>query len=227
MSTSDDPWAETVPGAVLVLSPDGSIRSANSTTAGLFGVAPEQLCGRPFEAFLTGSSRTAYRAASARALTESEQRGDRFHSFHAKRGGDEVPIQVGFGRSGDDGALVLACRDATEVERLRDEASAQQRHFLAAADMLTADVLQVVNLKDDRMTFHGDIDRLTRDPSGGFTRTLSGWMGRIHPEDRQRIEAEFERKAAALTNPGPAGPGPQHSRCCIGIGLYGLFWHST
>ena len=220
MSISGDPWIESVPGAVLVLSPDGSIRSANSTAAGLFGVAPEQLRGRPFEAFLTDSSRTVYQAASARALTEAEQRGGRFLSFHAKRGGDEVPIQVGFGKSGDDGALVLACRDATEVARLRDEASAQQRHYLAAADMLTADVLQVINLKDDRMTFHGDIDRLTRDPSGDFPRTLSGWQERIHPEDRERIDADYESVVAANAAP----EWDWHYRLRAGDGSYIHLW---
>jgi PAS domain S-box-containing protein len=49
------------------------------------------------------------------------------------------------------------------------------------------------NLADDRLEWYGDIDRTLGFEHGEFPRTITAWVGRIHPDDRQRLEGAVER----------------------------------
>jgi len=57
----------------------------------------------------------------------------------------------------------------------------------------TNDVIYEWDTGGDELLWYGDVDRALGYPTGGFPRTLSGWIAAVHPEDREAILTEVER----------------------------------
>ena len=77
-------------------------------------------------------------------------------------------------------------RDITE--RKHDEArlKASEHRFRMVAES-TADLIAEVSLETDVMDWHGDVDNLLGYDPGEFPRTMTGWLGAIHPDDLDRV----------------------------------------
>ena len=176
-----------------MLDRDGLIAHADAAATRIVGQERSALLGRPLESFVAPGSRDACRSAWAEFLRDPALGPTRrWKHFQVGRGEHEVAVRLAFAATGDPGIVLAICTDGMS-ETHPAVSQADQQHFLAAAGLLAADVFQVVKVSEDRLMFHGDIDGLLGYPPGGFPRTLSGWVDHIHPEDRDRILADWDR----------------------------------
>jgi transcriptional regulator with GAF, ATPase, and Fis domain len=62
------------------------------------------------------------------------------------------------------------------------------REQLLQALPFLSDLVQYIQLPEDRFDWYGDVDRLLGYEPGEFPRTFSGWWEFVHPEDRERLQ---------------------------------------
>ena len=184
---------EAIPDAVLVLRRNGSIVHANSRAARLLGYEPQELAPRMAESLLPTRYREEYRKLMQRSFEEPAARPiDTRSDFRAvTRDGEEFPLEIAIGPMAGGEQAVVVLRDTTAATQLSEELrDSEQRFRIAAAQ--TADVLQHINVEDNRYMWFGDIDGLLGYEPGEFPRTFDGWLEHIHPDDIDRIKAEVE-----------------------------------
>ena len=56
-----------------------------------------------------------------------------------------------------------------------------------------ADLVQFVDLSRDYLGWYGDLEEHLGYTPGKFPNTLSGWFELIHPDDRDRVRAEYDQ----------------------------------
>lgn len=95
---------------------------------------------------------------------------------------------------GEDGRIEATAATVTDVtDRKRVEAAlgeSQERYRLAA--MATDDVLWDYDIEHDRLHWSENVSRIFGYPPEEAGEDLSSWTERIHPEDRERVTADFE-----------------------------------
>ena len=62
------------------------------------------------------------------------------------------------------------------------------------AATLGADIIAEIDIKTGQVEWFGQIDEARGYESGEFPRTIEGWADQVHPEDRERIQADVERE---------------------------------
>ncbi len=82
-------------------------------------------------------------------------------------------------------------QDITDRKQAEEKLRAEEERFRLAAESLS-DVVYEWDLGSSVQWF-GNIDELLGYAPGGFPRTLEGWMGILHPEDRDRVWTAVER----------------------------------
>jgi PAS domain S-box-containing protein len=93
-----------------------------------------------------------------------------------------TPIRDGDGRLV---AIEGVARDVTERKR------AEERFRLAAE--VASDLIYEWDVETNELRWHGDIDRALGFAPGEITHSIEGWIGLIHPEDRDRLANAVER----------------------------------
>lgn len=91
----------------------------------------------------------------------------------------------------EDTVILATLRDMTNRRRAEDELRASERRYRLAASH-AVDIIQEVNLAEDRIVYVGDIDRLFGYEPGEFPRTLSGLADYVHPDDLEIVESSIE-----------------------------------
>jgi diguanylate cyclase (GGDEF)-like protein/PAS domain S-box-containing protein len=168
---------------LVVVGPDGIIRTANEATVSLLGYSQQELVGQP------GSVITREPPpATARTILASER-------VWYTRDGTKIPVVFSSSalrksESGEEGTVWIA-QDITEQKRVREELiAARERYALAVAgandgiwdwNVLTAEVYYSPRWKG--MLDYEDSDLPSR---------LATWIGLLHPDDRPRVEQEME-----------------------------------
>jgi len=86
---------------------------------------------------------------------------------------------------------------ATGISRLRERTATQmaidmaEERFRVAAESLS-DIVYEWDLAD-RITWFGNVDAMMGYEEGGFPRTMAGWGGLLHPDDRTAVMTAIER----------------------------------
>jgi PAS domain S-box-containing protein len=135
----------TMPDALLLLAPDGSIVTSNRSAAALFGLRPEQLAGAPTDGFFADP--TAFRALATRVGA-----GESVVSLEMEcrtAAGVAVPVSVSGramrDRTGEVGGMVFVLRDITgrkqaEAELARAQAELVKHEKLATLDQVAGSI---------------------------------------------------------------------------------------
>jgi len=177
---------------LLELPPEGIpiIRDANTATQTMLGFSHNELIGQPismisaeedFALLVTERSRRVQIAGSAI-----------FAVRHRRKDGSVLYVESSVKEmtvSGKRLSLIIE-RDITERKRAEMALKTSEERFRTAAESLM-DVVYVWDIKE-KVDWYGDIDGIMGYPPGGFPRTIEGWAGTIHPEDKDRVMAAVE-----------------------------------
>jgi len=186
---------ELIPLATIVVDEQAKIVFANPFVRDLYGWDPIDLAGQGIEALVPERYREAHARLVAEYLKSPEARPlDTGYELRARRkDGTEVPIEVELKPLAmDDTIFVLAVfRDLSGEGEIEKALRVSERRYRLAARH-TYDMIQEVNLAEDRMTYLGDVDGHFGYAPGEFTRTISGLVDYIHPEDLAEVERAIE-----------------------------------
>ncbi len=178
-----------LPGPALFLNPDGSILRANTYAENLLGFEPEAMVGLEFQGLIEEEYREGW-VDSLASISGPESR----VKF------DRVPCVTGDGRgltlcidagATADGRVAALIREVTAEQRALADLETRERRLQVGLGHLT-DLIQFVDVPNDHVRWHGDFDAFLGYADGTFPQTLSGWLDFIHPDDRDRIEAEYQ-----------------------------------
>ncbi len=189
---------ERVPDAVVAVDADHRVIYWNAAAAAFYRVPAGEILGRPVteshtHEWITPGDRQQARAALER---DGRWRGD---SVHVLRSGEHRHVEVSISRLAGQGGsavgFVAVIRDVTErreLERRLEEARDRFGFALRAAHAASWDwdmergVVEWTPELHDLFGFGPDV-----------TPSHEAWLAAIHPEDRERLRAEFASEAAA------------------------------
>jgi PAS domain S-box-containing protein len=179
--------------AIMMLDTEGRIRTWNVGAERIFGYPPEEALGMPFQRLFTAQAR-AERApegelerAAAEGRCEDERWQPRKDGTLFFASGSVVPIRS------DDGGLsgyTKILRDGTAQRRLQDELAEAGERLRYAQEISRTGTFEW-HLETNRETWTEGMYRLYQIPSGTVIATYADWLQRVHPDDRQRVEAAF------------------------------------
>jgi PAS domain S-box-containing protein len=185
----------TVPDALLVVGRDGSIAYANEHAERLFGYEKGTLAGITVETLVPERFRERHVVLRTEYASSPDVRpmaaGREFWALRAD--GTELPVEIALGPgSHRERHVVVLVRDLTTVAKTRNDLRRSEQRFRTAAEA-TADLIWEANEPSDSLVWHGDIDTMLGYAPGEVPRTISGWLGLIHPDDREAVERAVER----------------------------------
>ena len=180
---------ETMADPLLVCDSDGCIRVLNAAAAEVFGYEEEELQGEAIEILSAGEMEDA---EFRRLLVRGNIR-DREMVFRTA-GGEQIDISVSCGRLRDSdgnrrGAVVIA-RDIRDRRRAK-EALKKSRERYALAARGANDGLWDWNLREDEIFYSDRWKQMLGYEADEIGDGPSEWFDRIHPEDRDEVEAEL------------------------------------
>ena len=182
------------PGAAILIDCDGTIVAANTLVDRLLDRSPSDLAGLPVSTLFPERVREIWYGFFLRCLGAPEDwpLGEMLDLLVCQTDLTEVPVTICLRPLPNDSPshVVVWLQDMTKHRRTEDALRAGERRFRIASHH-TADVIQEIDFKTGEMTLSGDIDNLMGFQSGGFPRTLDGWLGIIHSEDRDRVLDDF------------------------------------
>ncbi len=123
-------------------------------------------------------------AEHARAQRERREREERFRQLaETEHQGRKV--------------RAAAIRDLSEASRAERALQESEERFRLAAQSV-ADLIYEWDIATDRLDWYGNVDCALGLAPGSLPRTLTGWLERVHPEDRPRLAeaAEVRRRVA-------------------------------
>ncbi len=174
---------DSIPMGLLMVDPNGRVRSVNRTAARLLNAAEEHLVGHPLREFLPALPRRLLRAGGPRKLLA--RRAD----------GDAVPVELHFSRAqipGTPGWWVFI-RDLSRERGLEAELRESRARFeslreFSSLGVCVTDVTgQCIHTNRAWRTMSG----LTALQSLG-----EGWIRAVHPEDRSSLATHWKRAQA-------------------------------
>ena len=189
---------ETVPEALLVVGPDGAIAHANEHAERLFGYERGTLPGITVEKLIPERFRQKHLALRKQYASTPDVRpmGTGRGLLALRADGREFPVEVALGPGADgERHVVVLVRDLTAVEKTRDNLRRSEQRFRVAAEAI-ADLIWEADVPRDSLVWYGDIDTMLGYEPGVFPRTISGWLERVHPDDREAVEKAIEQSIA-------------------------------
>ena len=186
-----------IPSPALLVSRDGSILSANPHSERLFGYGRGELADLELDQLVHTDHREACRQLLETALADhtAASSGQLRQIEGIAKDGRKIAIEADVGPAADRSGVVVVIRDVTVVARLVTELER-----LRIGVLQTTDLIQVLQIEKDYLEWYGDLDKLLGYGPGEFPHTISGWLELIHPEDSDRIQAEFNRVIAEGRN---------------------------
>ena len=178
-----------LPGPALAADHDGSILQANAHAGKLFGMEPEAMIGREFHSLIEEESHEEWlERLGSISVPGSTVQCDRVRCVTGD--GRELTVDIDAGAT-EDGRLAILIRDVTDERRAFAELETREQRLRIGALHLT-DLIQFVDVPRDQVDWYGDFDGLLGYADGEFPRTLSGWLEFIHPDDQDRVEADYQ-----------------------------------
>ncbi len=187
------PIAE-IPDAVLVISRDGSIVSANADAERLFGYSRNELAGLALEVLIPERYREQHGRLVEGFFAKPETRpmgiGRELHGL--KSDGQEFPVEIAIGPTAGDSHVVAVIRDISAAVQVRDELRHKEERFRAAAAS-TTDLIWEADMLAETVDWFGDVDQMLGYDPGSFPRTVGAWIESIHPDDIDEVNQCVER----------------------------------
>ena len=177
---------------------NGQVAFVNHQAERLFGYRRGELVGCGFERLVPGQpdvQRLMAKQGDGR-LREADGTGDDTAPITGTcRDGRTFPAEINFSPLETDEGLVIVSTIRDISERLAAQTALRQseERFRITAT-LGADIIAEVDVKTVNVKWFGQVDAALGYERGGFPRTFDGWVGQLHPEDRERVMAEVERE---------------------------------
>ena len=193
---------EQAPDAIITVRSEGQIAFVNRQAERLFGYQRGALVGRGFGHLVPGQpdvQRLMATQGDGRSR-EADGTGDDTASITGMcRDGRTFPAEINFSPLETDEGLVIVStiRDISE-RRLAETALRRSEERFRIAATLGADIIAEVDIKTGDVEWFGHVDEALGYERGEFPRTFDGWVGQLHPEDRERVRAEVQREVAEL-----------------------------
>jgi PAS domain S-box-containing protein len=180
-----------LPGPALVAGPDGFILQANSHAERLFGFEPGSMESLEFHSLIQEEHREEWLQRLESISGDGPESSVQYNRVPCVTDdGRKLTIDIDAGATAD-GRVAILIRDVTAEQRAFAELETKEHRLRIGALHLT-DVIQFVDVSRDYVGWYGDLDGLLGWESGEFPNTLSGWLELIHPDDRDRITAEYD-----------------------------------
>src|SRR3954463_5072048 len=181
--------------AVFVVDLDGRVVTWNAGAERVLGYAEAEILGR--SSFVTFTPEDRARGAPEEELRTAVRDGragdDR---WHLRKDGTRIWVSGVMVQLRDEAGAPRACakvmRDFTEAKLAADalrESEERLRAALDAADMGT----WLWRIPTDEQVLDDSLRRLMGLQPGEEVKTLDGFLRAVHPDDRDRVRAEFER----------------------------------
>jgi len=170
----------------------GVLRYVNSAFEEIFGYARDELVDRfdPINLVCKDDRTRTLKFFDEVSAEAAEPRPLAFRAL--RKDGTAIACEVVARGHEYDGqpAILGTVTDTT----LRDEA---ERRFRTAAKV-ASDLIYEWNVETDDLQWFGDIDAALGYESGTIPPTIDGWIGLMHPEDRERLADSVERHRTGM-----------------------------
>jgi diguanylate cyclase (GGDEF)-like protein/PAS domain S-box-containing protein len=168
---------------LVVVGPEGTIRTVNEATLNLLGYAESDLIGRQ------GSTIAGDDSPSSRRTVSSTER------MWLTRDGRSIPVLYSCAalRKSESGqeSMVWLAQDITEQKRVREDLiAARERYALAVAG--ANDGIWDWNVLTGEVYFSPRWKCMLGYDDNDLPGRLAAWTGLLHPDDRPRVEKEME-----------------------------------
>ena len=193
---------EQAPDAIVAVRTEGQIAFVNRQAERMFGYERGELVGTAFEHLVPGQldvDRLTWGHGDPRVLQEGRPGDDESPSTGVCRDGRTFPVEISLGLlETDEGRVVVrTIRDISE-RVIADTALRQSEERFRIAATLGADIIAEVDIKTGDVEWFGQVDEALGYERGEFPRTFDGWVGQLHPEDREHVMTEVEREVVEL-----------------------------
>ena len=115
---------------------------------------------------------------------------ERFETRHRRKDGQEIDIEISVTYRADPGQLVVFCRDISERKRVSLEAQHSQL-LLNEAQRLGKLGSWELDLLSGRLHWSDEMYRIFEIDPARFTHTYEGFLGVIHPDDRDKVNRAY------------------------------------
>ena len=167
------------PEPFLVIGADGSVEAANRLAEELFGCGADGLSGSGIERWIpTGLPRPEHLADPA---------GTRFGAWLRDVDGRTRPVEIAFGEGADGRRAVSVC-DCDALRSAFDELTTRARQ-LAQAHRLADLGSWEWDPEADALRWSDELCRIYGVDPEQLDATYRGYLERVHPEDRERVDA--------------------------------------
>ncbi|HEY1418892.1 MAG TPA: PAS domain S-box protein, partial [Myxococcaceae bacterium] len=188
---------ESAPDAIVVTDAQGGIVLVNALVEELFGYRREQLLGQPLETLVPERFRARHSGHRNAFFTQPHLRrlGEGLELYGRRSDGTEFPLEISLSPfEGEEGVLVSAAiRDITARKR-SELALRRSEAYLLEAQTLTHTGCWAMDGKTLRPSYWSvEMFRMNGFDSRDGLPTLEQAMGRIHPDDRPRVEERDEK----------------------------------
>ncbi|MBM42698.1 MAG: hypothetical protein CL483_12320 [Acidobacteria bacterium] len=190
---------EQAPDALIAVRADGSIAFVNRQAERLFGYDGGTLVGRSFDELVPGHGKLRRLLDADRGMVVDEsvptvEPGQLQPVEAIGEGGRRFPAEADLNPLQTDEGLVVVITVRDVSARLAVDTAlreSEERFRIAAA--LGADIIAEVDIRSGVVVWFGQVDAALGYERGEFPRTIDGWAGQLHPEDRERVVADVQR----------------------------------
>jgi two-component system, cell cycle sensor histidine kinase and response regulator CckA len=177
----------------------GEILDVNRKATELVGRSADELRGRHHTEMHPPGDRDKA-MANLRARLTGEKRDSLAAALYSSDG-REIPVEVNASRIDLQGRPVILGIFRDQTERLAAEAALRRSEetYRVAAEQ-TGQLLFDIDAESERVEWRGAIETLTGfTPEEYATVDLPGWVGFVHPADRDTVRAKFDRALATMS----------------------------
>ncbi len=190
---------EQAPDALIAVRADGNIAFVNRQAERLFGYDGGALFGLAFDELVPGHAELrrlldADRGVVGDESAPSSDPGPRPPVEAIGAGGRRFPAEADLNPLQTDEGLVVVITVRDVSARLAaDTALRESEERFRIAATLGADIIAEVDIRSGAVVWFGQVDETLGYERGEFPRTIDGWAGQLHPEDRERVVADVQR----------------------------------
>ena len=190
---------EQAPDALIAVRADGSIAFVNLQAERLFGYEGVALVGRSFDELVPGYGELHRLLDADRGVVVEESvppvnPGQLKPVEAIGAGGRRFPAEADLNPLQTDEGLVVVITVRDVSARLAADTAlreSEERFRIAAA--LGADIIAEIDIRSGAVFWFGQVDAALGYERGEFPRTIDGWAGQLHPEDRERVVTDVQR----------------------------------
>ena len=181
--------------------PDGRFTYTSPNVQAILGYAPEELQGRRPAELLAEGQASAFEEAFNRAAAPGAQMTGLEVAF-AHKDGSAVVFELNgaplTGPDGQPGGFGGACRDITE-RKAAEAALRESEQRLNLAMRGANDGIWDWDLRENKIYYSPRWKTLVGYTNGEISDSPSEWLGRVHPEDLDRLKADLEAHIEGTT----------------------------